>query len=616
MEKSPALPVWIYKRDGRLVPFEGDKISQSLFAACETLGRPDAFTARELTDSVLHFLSADLNGAIPRTGQVADMVIKVVRELGQTAIALAYAEFFRHRDQSTPTAKKQKPVRDLEKVGREAWPELPGPEALVSVDPHALVRSAAARRLEDYSLREIFTRDIAAAHKDGLIMLTGLEAPFELQGGLLPRIEPGRFAFALDEIRASVGQFIALDGPDFAEIGSASQALGSPSVAEWGQELQIWLRATGLFAVVNLNSTTPPPWAQSLAAGPLFHPGLGISSLNDQAAQADEMLALFCSLNNEWTQVHWHLCESDWQSKNELRMARLARYILQGAPITIAFDRANRPISLAEGLDRKYSNLLITVGLHLPNLSRQLGDRAETALFIQKLGSLARLAITAAVQKRRFLTRYHRPRAAFLVDRARLTVVPVGLESVAQKYTGQSIRPGTPGLEFASRIIHNLSDILNQEGPRYNLEISLDSAPTLAAIPVLGRSSVLDLNSGHRSSTEGDASPVNPLGAKSKDANFLLNLEQLAGLTVWNDSLSPREQIQAAASLHAITGTGTAWVQLPPGASPTEEEVIALLRFAWKDTPVSRVRFLKPHAEGQQLTAFWEALEERHIGIS
>ena len=31
-------PAWVHKRDGRLVPFEPDKISRSLFAATETLG--------------------------------------------------------------------------------------------------------------------------------------------------------------------------------------------------------------------------------------------------------------------------------------------------------------------------------------------------------------------------------------------------------------------------------------------------------------------------------------------------------------------------------------------------------------------------------------------------
>src|SRR6516165_8712158 len=107
MEKSSPLPDWISKRDGRLVEFQSDKISQSLFAAGESINRRDAFMARELTDGILHFLAAELNGATPSTGQVADMVIKVVRELGQPAIAEAYANYARHR-RLVPTIQEDK----------------------------------------------------------------------------------------------------------------------------------------------------------------------------------------------------------------------------------------------------------------------------------------------------------------------------------------------------------------------------------------------------------------------------------------------------------------------------------------------------------------------------
>src|SRR5215468_5766443 len=89
---SPTPFAWVHKRDGRLVPFEADKISRALFAAGESIGRPDAFTARELTDSILHFLSAEASGSAPTTAQIADLVVKVVRELGQPALAKAFAD--------------------------------------------------------------------------------------------------------------------------------------------------------------------------------------------------------------------------------------------------------------------------------------------------------------------------------------------------------------------------------------------------------------------------------------------------------------------------------------------------------------------------------------------
>src|SRR6516162_8795680 len=84
-------PTWVHKRDGRQAPFEADKISRALFAATETRGRPDAFLARELTDGIVHFLTAELDGAAPTTAQIAEMAVKVVRELGHPDLAQVFA---------------------------------------------------------------------------------------------------------------------------------------------------------------------------------------------------------------------------------------------------------------------------------------------------------------------------------------------------------------------------------------------------------------------------------------------------------------------------------------------------------------------------------------------
>src|SRR3954468_16146397 len=96
MSDTPTPPAWVTKRDGRLVPFEADKISRALFAAGEGLGQPDAFLARELADGVVHFLTLESDGT-PTTEQVGELVVKVVRELGQPALAAAFADFARRR---------------------------------------------------------------------------------------------------------------------------------------------------------------------------------------------------------------------------------------------------------------------------------------------------------------------------------------------------------------------------------------------------------------------------------------------------------------------------------------------------------------------------------------
>src|SRR5439155_8524548 len=434
MEKNPASLDWIRKRDGRLVPFEADKISQSLFAAGESLNRPDAFTARELTDGVLHFLVAELNGSVPNTSQVADVVIKVVRELGQSAIAETYANFAgrRHLVPKPQVGNKREEGNEGARneagkaVGKKERKELPSPEVAVRHDPRLLMRAVAGNCFQDYSLREIFTRDIAAAHEEGLVTIASLETPFEIQGGVLAPVEIGRLVETIEESRSNIGQFIAVDGPEFTD-----QTNSATSTASWVREFCIGLRATGLRAVVNLNSGIPPSWAQSLATGPLFAEKTA-SSIHESDRPADWLLDQILAEKSSFAQIHWHLSERHFLPTNNRRIHNLARLILEGSLLTLAFDRPDQPISLGEGLDRRHSALLMAVGLHLPRLAQQPGVRAAPDVFLRKLGSLTRLALTAAIQKRRFLTRHRRRQPAFLVDRARLAVVPVGLEAVTR----------------------------------------------------------------------------------------------------------------------------------------------------------------------------------------
>ena len=107
-------PAWVSKRDGRLVPFDADRISRSLFAAGEAIGAPDAFLARELADGVVHFVAMDSEGETPTTARIAEVVEQVVRELGHPALALAFARQSAHRVR-VPQAARMAAAR------RQAW---------------------------------------------------------------------------------------------------------------------------------------------------------------------------------------------------------------------------------------------------------------------------------------------------------------------------------------------------------------------------------------------------------------------------------------------------------------------------------------------------------------
>ncbi len=182
----PGLPSWVRQRDGRLAPFEADRISHALFAATEALGQPDAFLARELTDGVLHFLAEECDEPIPTTAWLADLVVKVVRELRQPELAHVLAEQLRHADAgAAPTDAEETPRPP---VGDVAY-------HFSTLDaPAAVARGC----LREYTLQAVFSRDLLSAHRDGLLSLGGLDAPLEL-AGWVPGPPPGCGATAIIE---------------------------------------------------------------------------------------------------------------------------------------------------------------------------------------------------------------------------------------------------------------------------------------------------------------------------------------------------------------------------------------------------------------------------------
>jgi hypothetical protein len=581
-------PAWVYKRDGRLVPFEPDKISRALFAASETLGRPDAFLARELTDGILHFLPGEIEESIPTTAQLADVVLKIVRELGQPLLAQTFADFSRQRTRMGPQTGG---------AGREKKQ----PELVCQFSPQDSLTTVVHTCLRTYGLHAVYSRDLIAAQQDGLLILTGVGEPLQLNATILdPTGLLGETVVeALEKAGQVAGSVVAIDGPEY---GLAAQAEGDAGcVVRFVRELYIGLRIAGLEGVVNLNSATPPSWADPLAEGPLF-------AGHHRAVQPDKRAELASALREallghkgagQRARVDWHLGEMDFAPGSEGQLFRLARLAQETPALAFVFDRPKKNVSLAEGLERRHPAVLLTVGLRLPRLVQMPGLSTDPTLFLQKLGSLVRLALSAASQKRDFLRRRHGEESAlsrgFLLARARLVVVPVGLDSVARTFTGKGLCDGHSAGELARKIIQRLREILRQDGPAYQLETVLDGA--------------------YGFSLEEDPCP-NDEGrrrqAVKEDAGASLlpftqwpaEQDQVAGLTAWDKTATPKSQLRAAGVLHAATA-GSAAV-LVPGERPLPlEEIAELLRYAATQTEIVRLRFVRAGEQQRQLTAPW-----------
>jgi hypothetical protein len=439
-------------------------------------------------------------------------------------------------------------------------------------------------------MRKVFTRDLAAAQADGLLTLTGLESPLELAGCTADLSGVGGWMQALIDAREIASALVAIDGPEYVLAEATTQGGG----AHLAQELKLGQRAAKLGFVVNLNVSHSPSWADNLAAGPLFPDQRRLAEPQRLAGFADLLLEnLFSHAEampdrecepgqaepSEWhsgqqsafvsrfpfcpapLRVDWHLCERDFQSDNRNRLLRVVRCALRGAAVTFVFDRPRSDISLAEGMDRRNPAVLMVVGVHLPRLLEQPGVLQDPLLLLQKVGSLARMALSAGLQKRDFLRRNTEGRPeltrGFLLERARLVVVPIGLECVVRTLVGEGL--GGRGLDLGRKIVERLAEVLERDGTACRLPARLDS-------------------------------PSGPLESITADL----------GVTPWDATAPVRTQLHAAGELHAAARGGTAIVHLPADESPTAERIADWLAWAWGHTSVNRLRWSTPAPSARQ----------------
>jgi hypothetical protein len=528
-----SLPSWIYKRDGRLVPFEPDKISQALFAATEALGRPDAFLARELADGVLHFLAQEDAAGVPTTAQVGELVAKVVRELGQPALAQTFAEGSRARE-TTAAA-----------------------EVSVSFSAEDPPSTVVSKCLSAYSLHVVFSRDLKAAQQDGLLSLLGLEAPLQLAGYVVgsPESVGKTFAGELDVAR-ELAQVISVDSPEYFLGSSQADAVGLARMLRPG-------------TIVNLSCKRPPGWATEKVTGPLFAQEPPPETSPDTEAGAAALLEQLLANGQPGCRIDWHLGGSDFASDEPSPLLlRLARLAVESPLFTFTFDRPRRPVVLGEGLDRNHGGLLLAVGLHLPRLLDLPGVHGQPPVFLQKLATLGRLALSAAVQKRNYLRRQAKARAelsrGFLLDRARLLVVPVGLDAAVRVLTGCAVAEGKPGLDLGRQILVGLRDVL-EEGA--NLDSCIDGPMRVGARAFqLVPTSTMD--------------------------GIEVPLPQVAGPTPWDPELVPRQMLKAAGTLHAAAAGGIAPLFLPDRMSQQPQTIAELLQYAWQQTEIVRLQIV------------------------
>jgi ribonucleoside-triphosphate reductase (formate) len=159
----------IQKRDGRIVPFDIEKIVAAIYKAAQAVGGRDLETARDLSEKVIDYLVNEKRVALPSVEEVQDAVEKVLIENGHAKTAKA---FILYRDRRTRIREGKSELMD---AVAEILVETNRENANVGNSPSAKMLQIASAASRQYYLSRLIPEDIAQAHRNGDIHIHDLD---------------------------------------------------------------------------------------------------------------------------------------------------------------------------------------------------------------------------------------------------------------------------------------------------------------------------------------------------------------------------------------------------------------------------------------------------------
>ncbi len=159
---------FIRKRDGRLLPYEEEKIAQAIIKAVQAVGGTDLHKAADITRQVGGILSVLYkDGRVPTVENVQDLVEKILIENGHAQTAKAYILYRKQHESLRQTKEFMK--ESIEAIDsylvREDWRV--NENANMGYSLQGLNNHIAANITSNYWLNKIYPDDVANAHRDG-----------------------------------------------------------------------------------------------------------------------------------------------------------------------------------------------------------------------------------------------------------------------------------------------------------------------------------------------------------------------------------------------------------------------------------------------------------------
>lgn len=159
---------FIRKRDGRLVPFEEDKIAEAIVKAVKAVGGTDMEKAADITRQVSGILSVLYkDDRIPTVENVQDLVEKILIENGHAKTAKGYILYRKQHASLRETREFMK--QSIEAIDsylvQEDWRV--NENANMGYSLQGLNNHIASNITSNYWLNKIYPEDVAEAHREG-----------------------------------------------------------------------------------------------------------------------------------------------------------------------------------------------------------------------------------------------------------------------------------------------------------------------------------------------------------------------------------------------------------------------------------------------------------------
>ncbi|KKU11220.1 MAG: Ribonucleoside-diphosphate reductase [Parcubacteria group bacterium GW2011_GWF1_45_5] len=90
---QPNIITKIIKRDGRIVIFDQDKITQAIYRALRSVRETNVLLAQEVSDKVVEVLNDRFSNSVPGVEDIQDVVVSILSAIGYEEVARSYQEY-------------------------------------------------------------------------------------------------------------------------------------------------------------------------------------------------------------------------------------------------------------------------------------------------------------------------------------------------------------------------------------------------------------------------------------------------------------------------------------------------------------------------------------------